>query len=168
MDGEVEEECHVLYVPKDRCRYMSVELEHIRVIVTIGMQINLDLNLEDGIMKLTTLPETQDRSDLLRCANFIKAIIMGFSIPVARKLLHRDDLRIDSLNINITGMVVGNTKSQHMYNNLRRTKYAIEQVTRTSLLMNKDRNTIYILGCSSCIKKAKDYLYHLISLYQIK
>ncbi|XP_026440515.1 uncharacterized protein LOC113339463 [Papaver somniferum] len=144
-------------VPKHRSRYVSVKLEHIRVMVTTGRHIALSFNIEDGVMKLTTVPETEDREDIHRCAAFIKAVILGFSIPTASKFLHRDNLKIGSLKIN--------TNDTYMKQNIIRTKSAIEDFTKTNILVNKDGNQLYILGTPLFIKNASDHISHLISLY---
>ncbi|KAF9607507.1 hypothetical protein IFM89_036847 [Coptis chinensis] len=117
---------------------------------------------------MRTQPDTLDKSDLRRCASFIKVIILGFSIAAARALLSRDNVYINSTSI--TGICVQQKSSkeeniQLMYKNIGKTKFAIEQCTKTSIFA--DKTNIYIMGSSSCIKNAKYYLRHLISIHFI-
>ncbi|KAF5179062.1 Rna-binding kh domain-containing protein [Thalictrum thalictroides] len=168
MTTQVKEQLQSIHVhvPHHRSRYMLSQWEHICVIVTIGKNIDISMDAKGQIIELTMQPDTTDVIDLQRCASFIQAVILGFSIPVARVLLNRDNVYVDSINftdINAEQQIPKQLDTNLLCRNINKTKSDIEQSTNTSIHM--DNTKIYILGSTMCIKNYKDHLGQLISLY---
>ncbi|CAI5934000.1 unnamed protein product [Closterium sp. NIES-65] len=72
------------------------------------MKIDIRMNLKARKVELKTRRDTADPSALQKCADFVTAYMMGFSLTDAIAMLRIDDLYIESFEIKVrSGRRVG-------------------------------------------------------------
>ncbi|KAJ8449071.1 hypothetical protein Cgig2_004126 [Carnegiea gigantea] len=128
------------------------------------MKVDIRMNLsKPRRVELKTRPDTPDTSHLQKCADFIKAFMLGFDVRDAEALLRLDEVYMQSFDIKDVKTLRGEHLSRaigRLCGKGGKTKFAIENATRTRIVVAD--TTIHILGFYADIKVAKDAVCHLI------
>lgn len=127
------------------------------------MKLDVRMNVKKKCVEIRTNAHTQEISSLQKSADYMKAFMCGFEQADAIALLRLDDLFIQSFQIKD----VKRLHNEHLTRCIGRiagkdgkTKYAIENATRTRIAMQKDH--IHILGSFSNIRLARTSVCNLI------
>lgn len=132
--------------------------------VTEQMKVDMRMNLKTRRVELKEMSSTEDEAALQKCADFVLAFLRGFAVEDAIALLRVDDLYMESFEIKD---VKPSLKGEHFSRSVGRiagkkgrTKFTIENATRTRIVLN-DRH-IHILGSFASIQVARDAMCSLI------
>lgn len=127
------------------------------------MKLQVRMNTKRRAVEIRNSEQTEDIGALGKASDFVKAFMMGFDVQDALALLRLDDLFIQSFEVKD----VKELKGDHLARCIGRiagkdgkTKYAIENATRTRIVMQGDK--IHILGSFANIKLARDSVCSLI------
>merc|ERR1719326_1650848 len=109
------------------------------------------------------LGDGDDVAALQKGADFMKAFMMGFEVPDAIAMLRLNDIFIEAFQVKDVKRLNGDHMSRcigRMAGKDGKTKYAIENATRTRIVLVEDK--IHILGSFGNIKLARDAVCALI------
>merc|ERR1712037_74514 len=109
----------------------------------MGLQVRF--NLKSRNVEVRTCKDTEDPTTLQKAADFVRAFVFGFEVEDALALIRLDHL------FRAIGRVAGKGG---------RTKYTIENVTKTRIVLADDK--IHILGSYQNIAIARRALCNLI------
>ena len=125
--------------------------------------VQVRFNLKTRNVEVRTCKDTEDPTTLQKAADFVRAFVFGFEVEDALALIRLDDLFIDSFQI----QDVKTLKGDHLARAIGRvagkggrTKYTIENVTKTRIVLADDK--IHILGSYQNIAIARRALCNLI------
>ncbi|CAI5474656.1 unnamed protein product [Closterium sp. Yama58-4] len=127
------------------------------------MKIDIRMNLKARKVELKTRRDTADPSALQKCADFVTAYMMGFSLTDAIAMLRIDDLYIESFEIKDVKTLRGEHLSRaigRLSGKNGKTKFTIENATRTRIVIADSK--IHVLGAYANIRVARDALCSLI------
>jgi len=127
------------------------------------MKLQVRMNVKRRCVEIRTSQHTADVGALQKAADFVKAFMLGFSVADAIALLRLDDLFIESFEVKDVKRLQGDHLSRcigRIAGKDGKTKYAIENATRTRISLAEDR--IHILGSFSNIRLARDSICALI------
>lgn len=127
------------------------------------MQLQVRMNLKTRSVEMKTSAQTENASALQKGADYIQAFMMGFEVQDAVALLRLDDLFIDTFEVKDVKMLKGDHMSRaigRVAGQNGKTKYAIENATRTRIVVADQR--IHILGSYSNIRVARNAICALI------
>jgi len=127
------------------------------------MKLQVRMNTKRRCVEIRSSDHTADIGALQKAADFVRAFMIGFEVPDAIALLRLDDLFIESFEVKDVKRLNGD----HLHRCIGRlagkdgkTKYAIENATRTRIHMVEDK--IHILGSFANIRLARNSLCSLI------
>jgi len=152
-------------IPVPSHRYSPLKENWMKIFEPIVEHLKLQVrfNLKTRNVEVRTCKDTEEITNLQKAADFVKAFIYGFEVDDALALLRLDDLFIDSFEI----QDVKTLKGDHLARAIGRvagkggrTKYTIENVTKTRIVLADSK--IHILGSYQNIAIARRALCNLI------
>ncbi|CRG94890.1 small subunit rRNA processing KH domain protein, putative [Plasmodium gallinaceum] len=154
-------EMRIITIPRQRkSSVLKNWLELIKPIVT---NLKLEIRMNKDKIEVRTCKLTEDKNNLQKSSDYIKAYLLGFSIEDALALLRIEDLYIESFQIQDVKMLKGDHLSRcigRICGSNGSTKYAIENATKTRIVIAGDK--IHILGSYNNIKMARYSICSLI------
>ncbi|CAJ1367335.1 unnamed protein product [Effrenium voratum] len=127
------------------------------------MKLQVRMNTKRRAVEVRNSEHTLDIGYLQKAADYMKAFMLGFDQPDAVALLRLDDLFIQSFEVKDVKRLQGDHLSRcigRIAGKDGKTKYAIENATRTRISLCEDK--IHILGSFANIKLARDSICSLI------
>jgi RNA-binding protein PNO1 len=127
------------------------------------LKLLVRFNPKNRCVELKTCEKTEDSGSIQKGQDFLEAFMMGFEIQDAVALLRLEDLYIDSFMVTDVRMLSGDHLSRaigRIAGQDGKTKYAIENATRTRLVIADQK--VHILGSYANIRLAKDAICNLI------
>lgn len=127
------------------------------------MKLQVRFNKKRRAVELRTSEATEEEGALQRGSDFCRAFIMGFEVQDAIALLRLSDLYIDSFQVKDVKRLNGDHLTRcigRIAGQAGKTKYAIENSTRTRIVVAEDK--IHILGSFANMKQARDSICALI------
>jgi len=127
------------------------------------MKLQVRMNTKRRAVEIRNSDNTEDIGALQKAADYFKAFMLGFEQSDAVALLRLDDLFIESFEVKDVKRLNGDHLSRcigRIAGKDGKTKYAIENATRTRISLNEDK--IHILGSFSNIRMARDSICSLI------
>ena len=121
------------------------------------------MNTKRRAVEIRNSEHTPDIGYLQKAADYMKAFMLGFDQADAVALLRLDDLFIQSFEVKDVKRLQGDHLSRcigRIAGKDGKTKYAIENATRTRISLCEDK--IHILGSFANIKLARDSICNLI------
>lgn len=161
MGGKVE--YRKIRCPPHRLTPLRNQWENLMSPIVEHLKLQIRFNPKTRCVELKTSDSTDDLGAIQKGQDFIEAFMMGFEIQDAVALLRLDDLYIDSFMVTDVKMLHGDHLSRalgRIAGQDGKTKYAIENATRTRMVMADQK--IHILGSFANIKLARDAVCNLI------
>lgn len=127
------------------------------------MKLQVRMNTKRKAVEIRNSDKTEDIGALQKGADYFKAFMLGFDQADAVALLRLDDLFIESFEVKDVKRLSGDHLSRcigRIAGKDGKTKYAIENATRTRISLCEDK--IHILGSFTNIKLARDSICSLI------
>merc|ERR1719375_2558578 len=127
------------------------------------LKLQVRMNTKRRCVEIRSSEHTPDISYLQKGADFVKAFMLGFDIKDSVALLRLDDLFIESFEVKDVKRLNGDHLARcigRLAGKDGKTKYAIENATRTRISLCEDK--IHILGSFSNIRLARDSICSLI------
>jgi len=149
--------------PPHRLTPLRNHWEHLMSPIVEFLKLQIRFNPSNRSVELKTSDSTNDPGAIQKGQDFIEAFMMGFEVQDAVALLRLDDLYIDSFLVTDVKMLAGDHLSRaigRVAGQDGKTKYAIENATRTRIVMADQK--IHIMGSFANIKLARDAICNLI------
>lgn len=127
------------------------------------MKLQVRMNTKRRAVEVRNSDNTEDIGALQKAADYFKAFMLGFDQSDAVALLRLDDLFLESFEVKDVKRLNGDHLSRcigRIAGKDGKTKYAIENSTRTRISLCEDK--IHILGSFANIKIARDSICSLI------
>lgn len=127
------------------------------------MKLQVRMNTKRRAVEIRNSDETEDLGFLQKAADYLKAFMLGFDQTDSVALLRLDDLFIESFEIKDVKRLNGDHLARcigRIAGKDGKTKYAIENATRTRISLCEDR--VHILGSFANIRLARDSICNLI------
>ena len=149
--------------PPNRMTPLREQWENIMTPVVQFLKLQIRYNSKNRSVELKTSEFTDDPGSIQKGQDFIEAFMMGFEVQDAVAMLRLDDLFIDSFLVTDVKILHGDHLSRaigRIAGQDGKTKYAIENATRTRLVIADQK--IHIMGSFANIKLARDAICNLI------
>nr|AQS22693.1 RNA-binding protein pno1 [Pseudodiaptomus poplesia] len=152
-------------VPVPQHRYAPLKENWMKIFEPIVEHLKLQIrfNLKSRNVEIRTCKDTVDVQNLQKGADFVRAFILGFDVDDALALIRLDDLFVDSFEV----QDVKTLKGDHLARAIGRvagkggrTKYTIENVTKTRIVLADTK--VHILGSFQNIHIARRAICNLI------
>jgi RNA-binding protein PNO1 len=127
------------------------------------MKLQVRMNTKRRAVEIRNSERTEDIGALQKAADYFKAFMLGFDQSDSVALLRLDDLFIESFEVKDVKRLTGDHLSRcigRIAGKDGKTKYAIENATRTRISLANDK--IHILGSFANIRIARDSICSLI------
>jgi RNA-binding protein PNO1 len=127
------------------------------------MKLQVRMNTKRRAVEIRNSDKTEDIGHLQKAADYFKAFMLGFDVNDAVALLRLDDLFIESFEVKDVKRLQGDHLARcigRIAGKDGKTKYAIENATRTRISLCDDK--IHILGSFANIRLARDSICNLI------
>merc|ERR1719330_2302053 len=127
------------------------------------MKLQVRMNTKRRAIEIRNSNQTGDVGFLQKAADYFKAFMLGFDQADAIALLRLDDLFIESFEVQDVKRLQGDHLARcigRIAGKDGKTKYAIENATRTRISLCDDK--IHILGSFANIRMARDSICNLI------
>ena len=158
-----QDEVRKIIVPQRRVGPLREAWKEIVAPLVDQMGLQVRFNTQTKQIEVKVGPATKDIGALQKGQDFCRAFVLGFELKDAIALLRMDDLFIDGFNVDDVKTLHGEHLSRaigRMVGKDGQTKYAIENTTRTRIVIAEKR--IHILGTFQDIHVARDALCSLI------
>jgi RNA-binding protein PNO1 len=149
--------------PPHRLTPLRNQWENIMAPIVEFLKLQIRFNPKNRCVELKTSELVEDPGAIQKGQDFVEAFMMGFEVQDAVALLRLEDLYIDSFMVTDVKMLHGDHLSRalgRIAGQDGKTKYAIENATRTRIVMADQK--IHIMGSYSNIKLARDAICNLI------
>eukprot|EP01038_Epipyxis_sp_PR26KG_P004757 gene4757-6669_t len=149
--------------PQHRLTPLRNSWDNIMSPIVEFLKLQIRFNPKTRSVELKTSEVTEDIGAIQKGQDFIEAFMMGFEVQDAVALLRLDDLFIDSFVVTDVKMLAGDHLSRaigRVVGQDGKTKYAIENATRTRIVMADQK--IHIMGSFTNIRLARDAICNLI------
>ena len=149
--------------PPHRLTPLRNQWEHLMSPLVEFLKLQVRFNPKNRSVELKTSEHTDDPGAIQKGQDFVEAFMMGFEVQDAVALLRLEDLFIDSFMVTDVKMLAGDHLSRaigRVAGQDGKTKYAIENATRTRIVMADQK--IHIMGSFANIKLARDAICNLI------
>lgn len=150
-------------VPRNRMTPLkNVWMDLIQPVVE-HMKLQVRMNTKRRAVEIRNSVHTEEVGALQKGADYFKAYMLGFDQPDAVALLRLDDLFIESFEIKDVKRLNGDHLARavgRLAGKDGKTKYAIENATRTRIAMTE--NKVHILGSFANIRLARHSICSLI------
>ena len=158
-----ETEVRKIRVPSHRYTPLKESWMKIFTPVVEHLKLQIRFNLKTRNVEIKAGKDTEDIANLQKAADFVKAFILGFDCDDALALLRLDDLFLDSFEVQDVKSLKGDHLARavgRLAGKGGRTKYTIENVTKTRIILADTK--VHILGSYANIQIAKRALCNLI------
>jgi len=150
-------------VPPHRMTPLRNNWEKIVTTIVENMKLQIRMNPKRKCVEIKSSEFTEDRNSIQKCADFLKAFMLGFDLNDSIALLRMDDLYIESFEIKDVKTLHGDHLSRcigRISGEKGKTKFAVENATKTRIVLAETK--IHVLGSFSNIKIARDAICSLI------
>jgi len=150
-------------VPPHRLSPLKTNWTEIVTPIVGHLKLQIRMNTKRRCVEIRDSPNTSDSSALQKATEFIRAYMLGFDVSDAIALLRLDDLFTESFEVKDVKRLNGEHLSRcigRLSGKDGKTKYAIENATRTRIVLADSR--IHILGSFQNIKLARNAICSLI------
>uniref|UniRef100_A0A8C9GI91 RNA-binding protein PNO1 n=1 Tax=Piliocolobus tephrosceles TaxID=591936 RepID=A0A8C9GI91_9PRIM len=154
-------EIRILTIPKHRLS--SIKKNWFELIKPIVTHLKLEIRMNKDKVEVRTCKLTEDKNNLQKASDYIKAYLLGFCIEDSLALLRIEDLYIESFEIKDVKILKGDHLSRcigRICGSNGATKFAIENATKTRIVIAGTK--IHILGSFNNIKMARHSICSLI------
>merc|ERR1712045_1038889 len=146
-------------------RYTPLKEHWMKIFEPVVEHLNLQIrfNLKTRNVEIKAGKDTEDIANLQKAADFVRAFILGFDVDDALALLRLDDLFLDSFEVQDVKALKGDHLARavgRLAGKGGRTKYTIENVTKTRIVLADGK--IHILGSYQNIAIARRAVCNLI------
>lgn len=150
-------------VPPNRLTPLKAHWVELIKPVVEHLKLQVRMNTRRRAVELRNSEHTEDVGSLQKAADYFKAFMLGFDQSDAIALLRLDDLFIESFEVKDVKRLQGDHLARcigRIAGKDGKTKYAIENATRTRISLCDDK--IHILGSFANIRIARDSVCNLI------
>eukprot|EP00792_Barthelona_sp_PAP020_P005433 TRINITY_DN2646_c0_g1_i1.p1 TRINITY_DN2646_c0_g1~~TRINITY_DN2646_c0_g1_i1.p1 ORF type:complete len:215 (+),score=59.03 TRINITY_DN2646_c0_g1_i1:38-646(+) len=163
-DKPKKQETRRIFIPSHRFTPLKNSWIQIYEPLVRHMKLQVRMNSKSRLVEIRESPEVEDPNALNKGEDFIKAFASGFPVEQALALLRLDDIYVDSFTIKeVRQTLKGANKSRavgRIAGKDGKTKYAIENATRTRIVLEGER--INIMGTTANVNNAKRVIVDLI------
>lgn len=161
---KVSRETRKIPVPPHRMSPLRNNWMQIYEPIVKHLKLQVRMNLRKKAVELKTSSETTEAGALQKGHDFVKAFVLGFSVPDAVALVRLDDLYIDSFEVkDIRSTLKGDHLSRavgRIAGKDGRTKFTIENATKTRIVVADTK--IHILGSYENTRLARNSISSLV------
>lgn len=150
-------------VPRNRLTPLKESWMKIFTPIVEHLKLQVRFNLKTRNVEIRSCAETEDVSNVQKAADFVRAFVYGFDVEDALALLRLENLFVETFDIKDVKTLKGDHLSRaigRLSGKGGRTKYTIENVTKTRIVLADSR--IHILGSYQNIQVAMKALCNLI------
>ncbi len=156
-------ELRKIHVPSHRYTPLKENWMKIFTPVVEHLKLQIRFNLKTRNVEIKAGKDTPDSSAVEKASDFVRAFVLGFEVDDALALLRLDDLFLDSFKVEDVKSLKGDHLARavgRLAGKGGRTKYTIENVTKTRIVLAE--TNVHILGSYQNIQIAKRALCNLI------
>merc|ERR1712216_591110 len=131
-------------VPANRLTPLKASWMEILQPLVEHMKLQVRMNTKRRCVEIRMSEHTEDVGSLQKAADFVKAFMLGFETKDAIAMLRLDDLFIESFQVKDVKRLQGDHLSRcigRLAGKDGKTKYAIENSTRTRIVLVEDKST---------------------------
>ncbi|XP_064108682.1 RNA-binding protein PNO1-like isoform X1 [Macrobrachium nipponense] len=160
----VTKEIRKIHVPNNRYTPLKDNWEKLYSPIVEYLKLQIRFNLKTRNVEIRTGPETEDPNSMQKAADFIQAFVYGFDVEDALALVRLDDLYLETFDVKDVKQTLQGDHLSRAIGRIAgkggRTRYTIENVTRTRIILADSR--IHILGSYQNIQVARRAICNLI------
>lgn len=152
-----------IMVPQSRFAPLKKEWMNLIQPLIEHMKLQVRMNVKRRCVEVRNSKETKEIGHLQKAADYFRAFMLGFEQSDAVSLLRLDDLFLESFTVTDVKRLGGDHKIRaigRIAGTAGKTKYAIENSTRTRISLNGEH--VHILGSHANIRLARHSICHLI------
>ncbi|ORM39409.1 uncharacterized protein BXIN_3103 [Babesia sp. Xinjiang] len=150
-------------VPANRLTPLRNNWETIVRTVVEHLKLQIRMCTKNKVVEVRPASENTDLSLLQKAQDYLRAFMLGFELKDAEALIRLEDIFIESFDIKDVKRLSGDHLSRcigRISGKDGKTKHAIENMTRTRVVLAQDR--IHIMGSFNSIKMARHSICSLI------